>query len=67
MTNWKPIESAPKDGTIIDVTTHNHGIYAMCWDKKLKKWTGEYYSSMGKRKIYWDESVEKITHWREIT
>ena len=57
-TDWQPIETAPKDGTVIDVW-HKEGlrISALFWDSKEGGWCG------------FDQILkdDELTHWKPIT
>lgn len=53
---WRDIDSAPKDGTVIDLWHKENGRMTDCWwDKDEERWIGG-----------WDED-DAITHWAEIT
>lgn len=59
---YQPIETAPKDGTSIIVTDMKHGDHLMFWKDGV--WQGKHYGIIGPIRIYWDESVSPLTHWR---
>jgi len=64
---WQPIETVPKDGSIVLLTDAKHTYNcAMAWNKKRKQWEGMAYSAMGSSKTKWDESFVKIAFWRHV-
>ena len=66
MSEWKPIETAPKDGTIIELQSDRVpcvASLAMRWDGA--RWSGVYFGVLGSREIWWDEK-NPPTHWRSI-
>ena len=66
-TNWQPIKTAPKDGTIIRLRDEKR-IHSsvMAWNKKRKQWEGMAYSMIGSAKTYWDESFVRVYEWRDV-
>lgn len=62
--NWESIETAPRDGTIIELRDEKKAHHcAMCWDKRRKLWTGMAFGPMGSTKIHWDyESSHNCDH-----
>ena len=67
MTDWQPIETAPKDGTSILVTIfHDDGSYwgqdIVWWDDWTKFWASGGYDWM---KVKYDDT-ENITHWMPL-
>lgn len=60
---WKPIESAPTDGTFVLLGDFNYATPAYLigrWDSVLDVWRGE--STRSGRFIYWREA----THWQPL-
>ncbi len=64
---WMPIESAPKDGSIVRLRDKD-GIYncSMAWNAKEKRWEGMAFSMMGSSKTTWDEDFCKIHEWAPL-
>ena len=64
---WNPINTAPKDGSIIRLRDKN-GIYncVMLWNKQKRLWEGMSYSRMGATKTTWDENFCKIHEWTHV-
>ena len=63
---WQTIESAPKDGTIVELASQEHpGMLpqAMAWDGV--RWAGMVFMPLGSKETWWDES-DPPTHWRSI-
>ncbi len=64
---WNPIETAPKDGTIVRLRDEQNLYSAvMKWNKKHKRWEGRDFGVMGTRLTTWDKSVCKIHEWSPI-
>ena len=65
MSAWKPIETAPKDGTIIWLTDkYLRSCAVMSFDKSKKLWVGRAFGILGSLKTYWDESCVPIAKWK---
>jgi hypothetical protein len=63
---YEPIESAPKDGTIVELASQEHpGMLpqAMAWDGV--RWSGMVFMPLGSKETWWDES-DPPTHWRPV-
>ena len=65
MGDWQPIETAPKDGTIVELKSDQNPVIAhnMAWDGV--RWYGLWFGVLGTREICWDYSTPP-THWRPI-
>lgn len=66
MSEWKPIESAPKDGTVIDVWGHGRRFANVRWTHWLEPewqiWEIEHtYAADGS--AHWDHPHITPTHW----
>lgn len=59
---WRPIETAPRDGTVVDlwVVRDGHGerFAGAEWDASLGMWFNEY--------LYSPHPEAKPTHWQSI-
>jgi len=64
---WQPIETAPKDGSIVQLRDEKK-MYkcVMKWNKRKKRWEGMSYGMMGASKTTWDESFCKIHEWAHV-
>lgn len=63
---WQLIETAPKDGTIVELSSQNHPDMTpqcMAWDGV--RWFGMDFGVLGSKEIWWDEN-DPPTHWRAI-
>ena len=69
MTEWKPIETAPKDGTKILICVWDIGGY---WDMEVSQWLKNvsYKDEFGKNKKYTgfapDVGIGGPTHWMPL-
>ena len=69
MTSWHPIETAPRDGTIIRLKCAAHpeyGEHAMYWDSPAQRWEGMAFAPARAVKTWWDEAAEQPTHWKHL-
>ena len=65
--NWQPIETVPRDGRcVMLLSTISNLCQVMFWDVENKRWTGYVFLPLGKCTIWWDEAVEKPTHWAPL-
>jgi hypothetical protein len=62
MSDWQPIDSAPKDGT--EILGHNDGVYAIVSWQTHRTMTG-IYGNWADRAGYL-ESYERPTHWQPL-
>ena len=64
---WFPINSAPKDGSIVHLRDSKRMYnFVGAWDKKKKLWTGMAYSAFGATRTYWDEEFCPIAEWSHV-
>lgn len=61
---WKAIESAPKDGTEVDLRSRNGRWPACKWDDKRQAWVHWWIG--GFDVMAWVELGEHVTHWTPI-
>lgn len=64
---FEPIETAPKDGTIVVLTCQSKpefGEHVMAWSKSRNRWEGMHFGYIGSTPTYWDTEIEQPTHWR---
>lgn len=64
---WSPIDTAPLDGTIIELVNENEPEQqpvAMFWSGEF--WEGKTFAAMGSRRTIWDSRSAQPTHWRKI-
>lgn len=76
MREWQPIETAPKDGTMIDVWNRGYGrrIPNVCWREQDKGITGEMGWALSAGTCGPDDfferwqylEVEDVTHWMPL-
>lgn len=65
MTDWQPIETAPKDGTIVRLRSPSHEPkQAFYWSKKAKRWETIQFGVMGRARACWDPDAEQPTEWK---
>lgn len=70
---WQPIETAPKDGTVVDlwvVDKNGDGDRELdfYWSVQEGRWTSDtedFFS--GRSLLCWGENDVRITHWQPIT
>jgi hypothetical protein len=59
MSEWKPISSAPKDGTAI-LLGHDQAVFDGWWDAEISAWVD------GCSDRYEDLMTYEPTHWTEL-
>ncbi len=63
--NWQPIETAPKDGTLVLLRNAEHApMQALGWNRQTKRWEGKAFTALGVRRVVWDEESAPPTEWR---
>jgi hypothetical protein len=57
MSEWQPIETAPKDGTPVDLWTAEDGRFAdACWNSTRRRWETQ-----------WERLANSVpTHWMPL-
>lgn len=65
-TEWKPIASAPLDGTLVRLRSPKYGEHRMSWAKKEKRWEATVFLPMRPAKVWWDLAFEQPTEWAPI-
>ena len=67
MSELNSMATAPKDGTIVLLTSAEYGITkAMSFSKRLGKWIGKEFTPMGSVRTYWDMSVVQPDGWMTV-
>ena len=64
--SWQPIETAPKDGTIVRLRCETRPDFSepiMYWDKRRKRWAGFAYAIARRYRTFWDPELPQPTHW----
>lgn len=65
MSDWKPIETAPKDGTIVDLWTRIGERWTDChWNVDKGDWLRWGLDSWGGNG--WQRIVDPLTHWMPL-
>lgn len=67
LSNFEPIESAPRDGTSVIVACEGHpefGAHLMGWSNAHRRWEGWAFALMRKVPTWWDETQPQPTHWK---
>lgn len=66
--DWQAIESAPRDGTPVQLKCETHpeyGEHLMYWDARRRRWAGYAFAVMRRVDTWWDEEAAQPTHWAE--
>ena len=66
---YEPIDTAPRDGTLIFVSRSDHpewGEQLMEWNAKKKLWEGMVFAPIGPRVTYWDRDLPQPDQWRAV-
>lgn len=71
MDDWRPIETAPKDGTLVEIMAEDFGPYEMVWNPAGYNWlvssSPGLWEDVGGNFTWCDERPEGApTHWRPI-
>lgn len=67
MSNWNPIDTAPKDGTPVRLMCESqpsYGEHLMKWSKRNKRWECKVFAIMRAVTGWWDEAAAPPTHWQ---
>ena len=70
MSEWKSIESAPRDGTMVWLKVDGRpdlGQTLMEWSKRRNRWEGMSFAIARSVKTYWNPDAPPPTHWRPST
>ena len=64
---WLPIESAPKDGTIIWLRSPLYEPdQPFAWDRARERWWTKVFAVAATYDGWWSEDAEQPTHWRPL-
>lgn len=69
LTEFEPIESAPRDGTLVVLACYGHpefGAHVMGWSRVNCRWEGRVFALMRKVPSWWDESQPQPTHYKIV-
>lgn len=69
MSDWQPIETAPKDGTAVLVKSSEHPEYGeqvLWFDVSNLGWAGMYPGIAGWIDMFWDLAAPQPTHWMPL-
>jgi len=66
MNDWNPIETAPRDGTLVRLRSPKHGqVNALWhWDYLNDRWVTRIPGMMGILNATWDENDQQPTEWQ---
>jgi hypothetical protein len=67
MTDWQPIETAPRDRTPVRLKCEQHpefGEHVMWWQSRHNCWAGYAFAPIRKVLVQWDPEQPQPTHWR---
>lgn len=67
MEGWQPIETAPRDGTVVHLKCESRPDFSqqvMYWDNNRGWWAGYAFALMRRVSTYWDPEAPQPTHWR---
>lgn len=70
LTDFEPIENAPRDGTRVIVACEGHpefGAHTMRWSNARHRWEGQAFALMRKVPSWWDESQPQPTHFKSAS
>jgi hypothetical protein len=65
---WRPIETAPKDGTplLLKSQTYEPG-EIFWWAKRRKRWECQLFAVARTVPGWWSEDDEQPTHWQPVS
>lgn len=61
----QPVQTAPKDGTVVILVGGIHRL-AASWNGRSNRFEGVDFGVLGRRRVYWDESVAPIDGWLPV-
>jgi hypothetical protein len=67
MSEWQPIETAPRDGTPVYVKSDGNltwGSHLLAWNSRTQRWEGKVFLPLGPIVTFWDDSLDQPTHWK---
>lgn len=65
---WQPIETAPKDGTLVNIRSEKTtGMQPFWWDAKRKQWATWVFAVTRRVEAWWDETEQPVTHWMPLS
>jgi hypothetical protein len=65
---WLPIETAPRDGTIVRLASPKFAPdQPFWWDRKKKRWATIVFAIARKVDAWWAEDEEQPTHWLAVS
>lgn len=70
MSDWQPIATAPKDGTVVLLANDAHpemGVHAMAWKAEMGHWEGHQFTPGTHGARFWDrDATNQPTHWQPL-
>lgn len=69
LSEFKPIEMAPRDGTAVIVACDEHpefGAHLMGWSSANRRWEGQAFALLRKVPAWWDEQQPQPTHFKFV-
>ena len=67
MSEWQPIETAPRNGSLVKLKNDLlSSEYLFFWNPKLKAWETKVMGVMGWRRGCWNDYCGKPTHWMPL-
>lgn len=67
---WQPIETAPKDGTRVDLWVYGDRVCDACWSGSRGQWVNPQPTTSWGMAVMEDDVVcfiDRATHWMPIT
>jgi len=69
MSDWRPIVSAPMDGTVIRLKCDykpEYGEHAMRWNRHSRRWEGVVFAPLRTVRVWWDEEADQPNKWQPL-
>ncbi len=60
---WRPIETAPAR-RLVYLKGANGSAPPIAFLREGRRWVGVVFAPLGRRRVYWDESDERVVAWR---